>query len=139
MSLAVNTSEQFIKKKKKIPALPYSKDPQDEDRRFKKKKDKIGQRIIFLPLVVGMHGGRFAFICAHLQQHAVNGNVTFIRGLVCVWFSPHESIATRPRAATHATVKQPAHAVGPALALFISAIVCQHGFDLFVFFTLCFP
>lgn len=37
-----------------------------------------------MPLVVGMHGGRFAFLCVHLQQHAVSGNVTFIQGLVCV-------------------------------------------------------
>ncbi len=55
--------------------------------------------------------GGLSFVCVHLQQHAVSGNVTFIPGLVCVcrvtsvFFPSHilrlDLAASHPQRATH--------------------------------------
>ncbi len=106
-----------------------------------------------------MHGG--PFVCVHLQQHAVSGNVSFVPGLVCVCrvtsvFFPfcilrldlaasHPQRATRgesrptitntwPGMTTPESPRSTGQGGGLALALFtLSATICQHGFIWVVF------
>lgn len=105
--------------------------------------------------------GGLPFVCVHLQQHAVSGNVTFIPGLVCVCrvtsvFFPshilrldlatsHPQRATRGESRPTVTNTWPCMTTlesqrstgrdgGLALALFtLSATICQHGFIWVVF------
>lgn len=61
--------------------------------------------------------GVWPFVCVHLQQHAVSGNVTFIRGLACVcrvtsvfsFFSHPPSGPCHVPSSPHSPGREPSH------------------------------